>query len=177
MVELIAHEPGARHILRGAAGGVVLEGVRLPAEPCRAAAADGRAALWLGPDEWLLLGFAALDSGFAGVNVGRGFAGVNVERGFAVVDVGRGFAVVDVGHRQLGFRLEGADAARVLAAGVPLDLAEPAFAVGMCVRTLFDKVEIVLWRTRQAAWRIEVARSFAPHLNAMIAAIASAEGM
>lgn len=148
MVELAPHEPGARHILRGAAGGVVLQGVRLPAEPCRAAESDGRAALWLRPDEWLLLGFA---------------------------DVTCGFAVVDVGHRQLGFRLAGPEAAGMLAAGVPLDLDLPAFPVGMCVRTLFEKAEIVLWRTGAAAWRIEVARSFAPYLAGMLAAVAAAE--
>jgi sarcosine oxidase subunit gamma len=150
MGDLIPHEPATRHIVRGTAGGVVLEGVRLPDAPCRAAEADGRAALWLGPDEWLLLGFAAQDTGFA---------------------------VVDVGHRQLGYRLEGPHAVTLLAAGVPLDLAEAAFPVGMCVRTLFEKAEIVLWRTGAEAWRIEIARSFAPYLHDMIAAIAVAEGI
>ena len=38
------------------------------------------------------------------------------------------------------------------------------FPVGMCTRTLFGKAEIVLWRMRADAWRIEVWRSFAPYV-------------
>jgi sarcosine oxidase subunit gamma len=150
MVELIAHDPGSRHILRGPAGGTLLDGVTLPTQPCRAADHGARAALWLGPDEWLLLGFGAPETGFA---------------------------LVDVSHRQLGFRLDGDGAATLLAAGVPLDLAEPAFPVGMCTRTLFDKAEITLWRRGVAAWQIEIARSFASYLRKMAAAIVAAEGL
>ncbi len=148
MLELIADNPATRHILRGPAGGTLLEGVTLPPQPCRAAETDGRAALWLGPDEWLLLGFSVVETGFA---------------------------VVDISHRQLGFRLHGTHAATLLAAGVPLDLDLAAFPVGMCTRTLFDKAEIVLWRTGATAWRIEVQRSFAPYLREMLAAVAAAE--
>lgn len=148
MVELIAHDPGNRHILRGPAGGTLLDGVTLPAQPCRAAEHGSRAALWLGPDEWLLLGFDALETELI---------------------------LVDVTHRQLGFRLHGQQAATLLSAGVPLDLAEPAFPVGMCTRTLFEKAEITLWRRGAQIWQIEIARSLAPYLQDMIAAIIAAE--
>jgi sarcosine oxidase subunit gamma len=147
MVELIAHDPGSRHILRGPAGGTMLDGVMLPAQPCRAAEHGPRAALWLGPDEWLLLGFGAPETEFA---------------------------LIDITHRQLGFRLDGDEAATLLAAGVPLDLAETAFPVGMCTRTLFEKAEITLWRRGAQAWQIEIARSFAPYLREMAAAIVAA---
>jgi sarcosine oxidase subunit gamma len=127
-----------------------VDGVTLPAQPCRATEQGNRAALWLGPDEWLLLGFGEPHTGFA---------------------------LVDVTHRQLGFRLAGEQAATLLTAGVPLDLAAPAFPVGMCTRTLFDKAEILLWRRGASEWRIEVARSFAPYLCDMMAAVIAADGL
>lgn len=150
MVELLAHDPGSRHILRGPAAGMAVDGVTLPSQPCRAAEHGIRAALWLGPDEWLLLGFG---------------------------EPRTEYALVDVTHRQLGFRLAGHHADTLLAAGVPLDLAASAFPVGMCTRTLFDKVEIMLWRRGATEWRIEVARSFASYLCDMMAAVIAADGL
>src|SRR5689334_18439732 len=51
--------PASRWIFRGRAAAIAAAGeafgVALPQEPCRAATAGERAALWLGPDEWLLL--------------------------------------------------------------------------------------------------------------------------
>lgn len=150
MAELVAHDPGSRHILRGPAAGVVLAGLTVPVQPCRAAEQNGRAVLWLGPDEWLLLGIDAPNADFP---------------------------VIDISHRQLGYRLSGTDAATLLAGGVPLDLSESAFPVGMCARTLFDKAEIVLWRRGATEWRIEVARSFAPYFRDLLRAIAAANGI
>src|SRR5688572_32319231 len=51
--------PAARFVFRGrdaavAAAGSAL-GTPLPLEPCRASQSVGRIALWLGPDEWLLI--------------------------------------------------------------------------------------------------------------------------
>ena len=39
----------------------------------------------------------------------------------------------------------------------------------MATRTLFDRVEIVLWRRRDTAFRLEVARSLSPWLAAALA--------
>jgi heterotetrameric sarcosine oxidase gamma subunit len=44
----------------------------------------------------------------------------------------------------------------------------------MCTRTLFEKAEITLWRRGAQAWQIEIARSFAPYLREMAAAIVAA---
>jgi sarcosine oxidase subunit gamma len=129
-------------------------GVALPAGPCRAAEAGARAALWLGPDEWLLLAPAGESAA--------------IERALADALAGEPASVVDVGHRQVALELAGADAAELLAAGCPLDLDEAAFPPGACTRTLFDKAEIALWRRAPDAFRIEVACSFAPYLEAML---------
>ncbi len=145
MAELVDVPPVPRFIVRGNGGAL-----GLPDEPCRSA---GDWALWLGPDEWLLL-----DPG---------------ER-LAAAD---GCVSVDVSHRQIGLELRGADAATLLNGAVALDLSEHAFPVGMCTRTLFEKAEIVLWRRGSETWRIEVARSYAPYVRTLLAATAAADGI
>ncbi|MBX9702218.1 MAG: hypothetical protein K2X74_22470, partial [Acetobacteraceae bacterium] len=76
--------------------------------------------------------------------------------------------LVDVSHRQLGFALAGPDAATALNEGCPLDLDPVAFPPGACTRTLFGKVEIVLWRRGADSFEIEVARSFAAAFRALL---------
>jgi sarcosine oxidase, subunit gamma len=82
---------------------------------------------------------------------------------------GTAHSLVDVSHRQVGLIAAGPAAARVLNAGCPLDLDPHAFPVGFATRTLFDKVEIVLWRRAEATFHIEIWRSFAPFLAASLA--------
>jgi len=124
-------------------------GVEPAMEPCRAALAGPRAALWLGPDEWLLL---ARDGEAAAI-------GAALARALAPLP----HALVDVSHRQLGLKVEGPRAATLLNAGCPLDLALQAFPTGMCTRTVLQKTEIVLWRRAENVFQLEVARSFAPY--------------
>jgi sarcosine oxidase subunit gamma len=130
-------------------------GCPLPTEPLRAAAQDGRAALWLGPDEWLLLAEEVEPA--------------SVARDVAAALGERAFSWVDVSHRNAGFRLSGPHATEVLNAGCPLPLDLRRFPVGKCARTLFGKAEIVLWRVGETAFRIEVWRSFASYLAGLIA--------
>ena len=138
----------ARLALRGDAAALgAAFGLALPTEPCRAAQADGRSALWLGPDEWLLL-----------APVGTLDADTPVP----------GASVVDIGHRQVGLALDGPGAAEALAAGCPLDLHPRAFPVGMCTRTVFGKAEIVLWRQDAERFHVEVWRSFAAYVQGLI---------
>lgn len=126
----------------------------LPVTINTAKAVGERAALMLGPDEWLLLAPQA-----DGPALGAAMAA-------ALAD--RPHSLVDVSHRQLALLLAGPRAELVLNAGVPLDLDVTAFPVGTATRTLFDKAEIVLWRTGPDAFRIETGRSFLPYLRAML---------
>ncbi|MBN8633476.1 MAG: hypothetical protein J0L76_21780, partial [Rhodobacterales bacterium] len=112
--------------------------------------ADSRAALWLGPDEFLLLA--------------PGEEAAAVEAGMKPALSAGMHSLVDVSHRQIGLVLEGRLAARCLSAGCPLDLRPAAFPVGMATRTIFLKTEIVLWRQALDRFHIEVWRSFAPYL-------------
>jgi sarcosine oxidase, subunit gamma len=152
--------PAARFILRGGEAVRVACGMVFGAEPPSqlglAGEGGGRAALWLGPDEWLLIA----DGAAAAAAIGDVLESV-LE--------GTAHSLVDVSHRQIGLIAGGPAAARVLNAGCPLDLDLKAFPVGMATRTLFDKAEIVLWRRAAATFHVEVWRSFAPHLAASLA--------
>ncbi len=151
--------PAARFILRGAeavrvACGMAF-GADLPSQLGVASERDKRAALWLGPDEWLLIADGA-DAAEIGAML-------------ELVLDGTAHSLVDVSHRQIGLLASGPAAARVLNAGCPLDLDPRAFPVGFATRTLFDKVEIVLWRRAETSFHVEIWRSFAPHLAASLA--------
>ena len=145
----------ARLALRGAPSALSAAfGLALPTQPCRAAEADGRSALWLGPEEWLLL----------------------VPPGTLDADAAvPGASLVDIGHRQVGLVLEGPGAADALAAGCPLDLHPAAFPVGMCTRTVFGKAEVVLWRQDTARFHMEVWRSFAAYVHGLLERAAAAQ--
>ena len=155
---LLDAPPAERFVFRGGevarAACSAAFGLALPMRLGPAAAVGERAALWLGPDEWLLIS-----------------EGQSVEAVFAALEAGIGDAphsLVDVSHRQVGLRVVGAQAARVLGAGCPLDLRLRAFPVGMATRTLFDRVEIVLWRRAETEFRVEVGRSLSPWLAAAL---------
>jgi sarcosine oxidase subunit gamma len=142
-----------RYILRGgplviAAAGNAL-GLAISQTVCRSWVNVNRAALCLGPDEHLLLGPDALE-----------IAGVLEP---ALRDLSH--SLVDVSHRQTALEISGPHAAAVLNAGCPLDLDPAAFPFGMCTRTVLAKAEIVLWRTGDDIFHIEVWRSFAAYVS------------
>jgi sarcosine oxidase subunit gamma len=151
--------PAVRFILRGAEAVRVACGMAFGVEPPSrlgpAGESEGRAALWLGPDEWLLVADGADAADMGGL--------------LESVLEGTAHSLVDVSHRQIGLVASGPAAARVLSAGCPLDLDPHAFPVGFATRTLFDKVEIVLWRRAEVTFHAEVWRSFAPYLAGSLA--------
>lgn len=149
----------ARFVLRGQPGDVAAFG--LPAPGTMRATTDGtRAALRLGPDEFLLIAPGEEPAAVEG----------RLKR---ALPEGRS-SLVDVSHRQIGLILEGRLAARCLSAGCPLDLRLEAFPVGMATRTIFMKAEIVLWRQAEDRFYIEVWRSFSPYVVAHLTEALSA---
>jgi sarcosine oxidase, subunit gamma len=120
-------------------------GVKLPEKPKTSASKGARHALWLGPDEWLV------------VDEGEG------DLVAACAKVAGLHSAVDVSHRNTAILVSGARVEDVLAAGCPQDLSLAAFPVGACSRTVFGKVEIVLHRTAEDAFRVEVWRSFSDY--------------
>ena len=160
-VKAVAAPFASRWILRGGPEVSLAVGAAFgappPLEPLRAATQGPRAALWLGPDEWLLI--AEDEAPELGGALAASLAGLP-------------HALTDVSHRQCAIELSGAGAARLLNAGVPLDLDPEAFPVGMVARTLLLKAEITLWRREPEGFRLEVARSFAPYVAAILTASA-----
>ena len=149
----IAHAPDMhRWIFRGGAAAAAecgrLFGVELPQAACRANASHGRAALWLGPDEWLLL---------------RGGADA-FDADALMLD----HSLVDISHRQIGLEVSGPAAARLLNSFIMLDLDAAAFNAGSCTRTLFGKTEIVLWRKGAETFHVEVWRSYAGYVTGLL---------
>ena len=118
--------------------------------PVRSGVDDTRAALWLGPDEWLILGPDASNDDE-----------LSMMPKLAAID---GASAVDVSHRNLALRVEGPAAEAVIAAGCPQDLRLRSFPIGACSRTVLTKAEIVLWRTGETTFEIECWRSFADYV-------------
>jgi sarcosine oxidase subunit gamma len=151
---LAAAPPMGRFVLRGRRAALeaaeTVLGLVLPREACRSASAGGRHALWLGPDEWLLI--TPPDEASA--------LNATLEAAMS----GLPHALVEVSQRQTALRVEGPLAAERLSAGCPLDLDLAAFPVGACSRTLMAKAEIVLWRTAPDSFHIEVWRSFSAYV-------------
>jgi sarcosine oxidase, subunit gamma len=137
-------------------------GVPFSETACRARSAGPRATLWLGPDEHMLVDFAAADAS------GTGAIAAALER--AMSD--RPHALVDIGHRQFAIEVSGPHAEAILSAGCPLDLDAGAFPIGMCTRTVLAKADIVLWRTRADAFHLEIWRSFAGYVGGLLEEIA-----
>ncbi|MBA3447056.1 MAG: sarcosine oxidase subunit gamma [Pseudaminobacter sp.] len=125
-------------------------GVRLPVAPKSSASNGGRTALWLGPDEWLVIDDAGGDplADCAGVKALH--------------------AAVGVSHRNVGISVTGPAAAATINAGCPQDLSLAAFPVGACSRTILGKIEIVLLRTGENAFRVECWRSFSDYALAFL---------
>lgn len=149
MVQLAA-APAARRIsLRAAADAVEALsqslGLALPQKPKTSASNGQRMALWLGPDEWLVIDEA--DGDLVGQAASSGAL----------------HSATDVSHRNTAILVSGPGAALALNGGCPLDLALKSFPVGACARTLFGKIEIVLLRTGEEAFRVECWRSFSEY--------------
>jgi sarcosine oxidase subunit gamma len=99
--------------------------------------------LWLGPDEWLVVG-------------GR------------EEDYPRAAAAVDVSANRICLELTGDDVEDVLAQGCSLDLHPSVFGPGRCAQTRLAKAQVILQRTEPETFRIFVRPSFAPYLRAWV---------
>jgi sarcosine oxidase subunit alpha len=113
-------------------------GFPLPGEPNTVTASGDRTALWLGPDEWLLVG-----------------PGPEPQAGTAV----------DVSANRTTIELRGPNARDVLMKGCSLDLHPRAFGPGRCAQTALARAAIVLHQASdEPAYRILVRCSFAEYL-------------
>ena len=122
----------------------------LPTDPNTWAAEGDRELLWLGPDEWLLVG------GSLG-RVASALAGVGVHH--SLFDVSGNRAVLD---------LSGKDRREHLSTGCGLDLDTRSWLPGMCAQTLLARIPVLL-QERGDATRVFVRSSFAGYLVTWLA--------
>ncbi|EKE44853.1 putative sarcosine oxidase subunit gamma [Oceaniovalibus guishaninsula JLT2003] len=148
--------PVARFSLRvrdkdRAAAGAAL-GVDLPDRVGDRAASGDRTLVCLGPDEWLVTAPEQARDG--------------IVRDMAAIRDGAPHSLTDISDREITFRVAGPAALTLMTIGCPRDLRrlEP----GRAVRTVFDTAQIVLWRDGPDSFRLDVWRSFAPHVRSLL---------
>jgi sarcosine oxidase, subunit gamma len=133
----------------------------LPLQPNTAFDDGRRAALWLGPDEWLVLGppgaatemVAELDAAFEGVDR----------------------SVVDVSANRVAIQLSGPGRFDLLTHVCPLDLDPRVWATGRCAQTLLGRAQVIL-QERADTTGILVRPSFADYLVDLLLAVRGATG-
>ncbi|MCU1500519.1 MAG: sarcosine oxidase subunit gamma [Acidimicrobiales bacterium] len=108
-------------------------------------------ALWLGPDEWLIVGRPGVQD--------------TLEPGIADALTSTVGAVVDVTDQRTVLELSGPRARDVLAGACAIDLHPRMFGPGDCVQTLLAQTGVILaQRLATPTFWIFVRRSFADHL-------------
>jgi sarcosine oxidase subunit gamma len=138
-----------------------LAGVPLPLSPNRVATTGPLRALWLAPDEWLVVA----EEGAPDL-AGRLERAVR-ERRVAVTDMSSSRAIIEI---------TGGAARDLLAAGCGLDLHPRVFGPSHCVQTLLAGVPVILDQLDETPrYRILVGRSYARWLGDWL--IDAAEGL
>lgn len=127
-------------------------GFALPRLPNTVEGDGERRALWLGPDEWLLVGPPEEDL------EARLAAALPRELG-SVVDVSANRALIELG---------GPQARDVLAKGCALDLHPRAFSPGRCAQTLLARANVILEQTAPETYLLYVRPSFAGYVAAWL---------
>ncbi|HXV30288.1 MAG TPA: sarcosine oxidase subunit gamma [Sinorhizobium sp.] len=125
-------------------------GVTLPVRPKTSASKGKRHALWLGPDEWLVIDEDGADLMTAAASSGALHS------------------ATDVSHRNTAVIVSGPGADVTINSGCPQDLSLAIFPVGACSRTVVGKAEIVLLRTAEDTFRVECWRSFSPYVFGLL---------
>jgi sarcosine oxidase subunit gamma len=126
-------------------------GVELPLRANTRSVHGGRAALWLGPDEWLIV-VPEGDEGSVSARLLEALAGMRC-------------AVTDVSDLRAAFEVKGARARDLLAKGCAVDLHPRAFRPGDLALTALARVRVIICQTAQdPAYEILVERSYAGYL-------------
>jgi sarcosine oxidase subunit gamma len=126
-------------------------GAPLPTVPNTVRSAGRRDVLWLGPDEWLVIG----PDGDAPALLALLRDGLGAEHG----------SVVDVSASRTTVELSGPSARDLLEKGCALDLHPRAFGAGRCAQSTLARAQVVLWQTSdEPAYRLLVRASFAGYL-------------
>ena len=119
-------------------------GVRPSGVACSAVCQDGAAAIWVGPDRWLIVEKAGRD----------------LERLLSAALPARQAAITNQGHSRCVLRLTGPEARNVLRKGTTLDLDATRFSPGEARATGLFHINALLHCRSEDSFDIYVARSF-----------------
>jgi sarcosine oxidase subunit gamma len=122
----------------------------LPAVPNTVASRDERRALWLGPDEWLVVG-------------PDGQQGALEELLRNSLDGAFG-SIVDVSGNRTLLEIGGPKARELLAHGVPIDLEARSFGPDRCAQTFLGKAQVIIARRDESAFHVYARTSFAGYV-------------
>ena len=131
----------------------------LPIEPNTVHGGADAAVLWLGPDEWLVVGPP------------DGEAALEAQLRAAIGNI-PGVAIVDVSANRRTLELHGPRARELLEFGCPIDLHPRVFGPGRCAQTLLARANVVIWfvaEEPEAVYRLLVRPSFAAYVAAWLA--------
>ncbi len=127
-------------------------GLTLPTKIGKGAQNADRAAYCIGPDEWLLHAAEADQQAIAAA--------------FDKVRAKTPHSLVVISDREKTIGITGPAAAELLSVACPLDLSR--IPIGGAKRTVFDYAQVVLIRDSEDAFRLEVWRSFVPHVQGLL---------
>src|SRR5262245_9158928 len=130
-------------------------GLRLPADANSFTAEGALACLWLGPDEWLILGPGGGEREIA----------ARLRAAFGEIHA----AVTDLSEARTTIAIAGPCARELLTKGTSIDLHPRVFGPGRCVQTGFAGANVILRQTDETpSFEILVLNSFAEHLWAWL---------
>jgi len=125
-------------------------GFALPVVPNTVASREDRRALWLGPDEWLVVGPDGQQEALE-QTLRNGLDGA-----FG--------SIVDVSANRILLEIRGPKARELLAHGVSIDLDVRSFGLDRCAQTLLAKAQVIIERRDESAFHLYVRTSFAGYM-------------
>jgi len=126
-------------------------GLDIPVQANRFTVSGDRACLWLGPNEWLIVGPDGQEE--------------QLIRDLRAALAGQHAAVTDVSEARTSILVQGPRARELLRKGVPLDLHPREFQTGHCAQSHIAGANITLRQLDDApSYEVLVLNSFAEHL-------------
>ena len=130
-------------------------GLDLPTQACTTVANDTHRLVWVGPDDWFVIG-------------PKGQAGA-IEAALREALAGQHMAVTDVSSGYTVLHLSGTPVRDVLAQGCPLDLHPRVFGPGASAGSVFFKASVWLWQADDApVYEVLVRSSFRGYVWLML---------
>lgn len=129
-------------------------GLALPAKISEQSEAGGRSLLKLGPDEWVLT-CSTQDK-------------PTIKDTLAAVYPNAPHSLTDISSREVSIRISGDQAEELLSTSCPRNLSQ--LTPGRGIRTIFDSVQVILTREAENQFRLDIWRSFFPHVHGLLKA-------